>query len=587
LNSNGTVDSSKNTGNIAKQIITIGTSSFTQAYKYDALERLLEAKETFNSATTWQQSFSYDRYGNRLGFVNQVNNQLITNNNLTHPTINQATNRFNPNQGYEYDKAGNIIKDVNPLTEQNRNFTFNAENKQVEVKRLTGEVIGKYFYDGEGKRVKKVVETTGETTIFVYAGGKLIAEYSTVSPPQNRQTRYFGTDLLVTPRVITNQAGEVISRRDYKEFGEEIGTNVGSRTSGEKYGIVEDGVRQGFTNYEKDRETNLDFAEARMYQNRHGRFTAVDPLLASGKSANPQTFNRFVYVGNNPIIRTDPNGEDWIVVVEKVKVKETVKIGKKTKVVEKTVDVRTPHWVPNSEADESIERFKNVYQISVGEKKGSWVALHPISNEFMIFDNETSARNQYGFWSKGLLDPKANEIFKSAGLRLRPIWELLNPDWAKVEITIPLLDTSFGLSMTNPGGRVAPEKGGEVFAEIGQGRDFFGLIDLARNDPSQGFKSLNLLKPTSVFKIQAGYIDGMRFDDFETRRKAVEGTDHEIMFCYGGCLGRSVSSDGQFRTSIIGIGAPGAEVQTATSRRVLPIRQWNVFRGTVFYPVEN
>jgi len=45
-----------------------------------------------------------------------------------------------------------------------------------------------------------------------------------------------------------------------------------------------------------------------MYENRHGRFTAVDPLLASGKSPNPQTFNRFVYVLNNPLILTDPDG---------------------------------------------------------------------------------------------------------------------------------------------------------------------------------------------------------------------------------------------------------------------------------------
>lgn len=45
-----------------------------------------------------------------------------------------------------------------------------------------------------------------------------------------------------------------------------------------------------------------------MYQNLHGRFTAVDPLLASGKSANPQTFNRYVYVMNNPLMFVDPDG---------------------------------------------------------------------------------------------------------------------------------------------------------------------------------------------------------------------------------------------------------------------------------------
>jgi hypothetical protein len=45
-----------------------------------------------------------------------------------------------------------------------------------------------------------------------------------------------------------------------------------------------------------------------MYENRHGRFTAVDPLLASGKSANPQSFNRYIYCLNNPLIFTDSRG---------------------------------------------------------------------------------------------------------------------------------------------------------------------------------------------------------------------------------------------------------------------------------------
>lgn len=63
-----------------------------------------------------------------------------------------------------------------------------------------------------------------------------------------------------------------------------------------------------FTGYQRDDETGLDFAEARYYNNKHGRFTAVDPLLASGKSANPQTFNRYVYTMNRPLILTDSTG---------------------------------------------------------------------------------------------------------------------------------------------------------------------------------------------------------------------------------------------------------------------------------------
>jgi RHS repeat-associated protein len=174
--------------------------------------------------------------------------------------------------------------------------------------------IGQYFYDGEGKRVKKFITATGETTIFVYSNGKLVAEYSNnIAGPSEAKIAYTTTDHLGSPRVITDDIGQVRSRRDFLPFGEEINTPIGGRTgeSGQGYSVPTDGGRQKFTGYQKDTETSLDFAEARMYENRFGRFTAVDPLLASGKSANPQTFNRFIYVGNNPIMITDPAGLDW------------------------------------------------------------------------------------------------------------------------------------------------------------------------------------------------------------------------------------------------------------------------------------
>lgn len=80
--------------------------------------------------------------------------------------------------------------------------------------------------------------------------------------------------------MITDAEGEVVSRRDFMPFGEELYTGIGGRTgeTGLKYFSSQDDIRQKFTGYQKDEETQLDFAEARMYQNLHGRFTAVDPL---------------------------------------------------------------------------------------------------------------------------------------------------------------------------------------------------------------------------------------------------------------------------------------------------------------------
>ena len=309
LQSNGTVDTTKNTGNIARQTLSFNgiTHPLVQSYKYDALYRITEATETANSVANWFQVWGYDRYGNRTSFTQNIGGNPVSSN----PTIDTNTNRFNINQGVAYDKNGNVTSNVDPITSLNRTFLFNGDNKQYEVKDANGTTTARYYYDGEGKRVKKKNEITGETTVFVYSSGKLVAEYSTVAPPTNPTVNYTTTDHLGSPRVITDAIGQVTSRRDFLPFGEEITINVGARSTVLKYGSSDDKVRQKFTGYQKDTETSLDFAEARMYDNRFGRFTAVDPLLASGKSANPQTFNRYAYVGNNPIIVTDPLGLDW------------------------------------------------------------------------------------------------------------------------------------------------------------------------------------------------------------------------------------------------------------------------------------
>ncbi|MCV4600165.1 RHS repeat-associated core domain-containing protein, partial [Escherichia coli] len=73
-----------------------------------------------------------------------------------------------------------------------------------------------------------------------------------------------------------------------------------------------DSVRQKFTGYERDIEFDLDYANARYYNPMHGRFTSPDPLIASGRAGNPQTWNRYNYAGNNPLVNVDPTGMDWI-----------------------------------------------------------------------------------------------------------------------------------------------------------------------------------------------------------------------------------------------------------------------------------
>lgn len=121
------------------------------------------------------------------------------------------------------------------------------------------------------------------------------------------QTTYLTTDSLGSPRVITDNNGNVISRRDFLPFGEEILANENDRKAALGYNTG-DNLRQKFTGYEKDTETDLDFARNRYYSGKVGRFSTVDPLMASAEITDPQSFNRYSYVLNNPLNLIDPSG---------------------------------------------------------------------------------------------------------------------------------------------------------------------------------------------------------------------------------------------------------------------------------------
>ena len=151
---------------------------------------------------------------------------------------------------------------------------------------------------------------TNETTVFVYdASGQLVAEYST-TPSAEAKINYLTADHLGTPRINTDQTGAVTARHDYMPFGEEI-FSYGGRTSG--LGYATDSVRKQFTGYERDNESELDFAQARFYSSALGRFFSVDPENALGKEDYPQSWNSYAYVINNPLALRDPDGRQWLV----------------------------------------------------------------------------------------------------------------------------------------------------------------------------------------------------------------------------------------------------------------------------------
>lgn len=110
---------------------------------------------------------------------------------------------------------------------------------------------------------------------------------------RSSRVRYQHTDMLGTPVMETDESGNVISRSVYEPFGKRLG--------GEKAGI-------GFTGHLQDEDLGLTYMQARYYDPLIGRFYSNDPVGYT--SANPvMSFNRYLYVNNNPYKYTDPNGE--------------------------------------------------------------------------------------------------------------------------------------------------------------------------------------------------------------------------------------------------------------------------------------
>jgi RHS repeat-associated protein len=65
------------------------------------------------------------------------------------------------------------------------------------------------------------------------------------------------------------------------------------------------------TSYERDNETDLDFAQERYYSNKLGRFSSADPIpMTTQRPSDPQRLNLYAYVRNSPLIATDKNGLD-------------------------------------------------------------------------------------------------------------------------------------------------------------------------------------------------------------------------------------------------------------------------------------
>jgi RHS repeat-associated protein len=278
--------------------------SAPQTYSYDTLNRLTAATES--GSPGWAQNYGYDVVGNR--WVTTNTNlpplSLETPTSASWYTGSSVPNRINT---WSYDAAGNVTQ-VGGMT---RSFTYDAEDRQVSA--TINSNASSYGYDGLGQRVSKT--TGGQTTVYVYdAFGNLDAEYSSQTPasPCGTPTCYLAQDHLGSTRLLTDANGSsTVERYDYLPFGGELLASTNGRTTGMGYFSSADTTNPKYTGQVRDPETFLDWYQVRFMSGAQGRFQSVDPANAGASPGNPQTWNAYAYVGNNPLSYTDPSGMAW------------------------------------------------------------------------------------------------------------------------------------------------------------------------------------------------------------------------------------------------------------------------------------
>jgi RHS repeat-associated protein len=301
-------------------------------YRYDRFGRL--ARATAGTAplapgTTIpvnEQNFSYDIYGNLSSQITKTATGTMT----TAFAVNANTNQLNGGCPGGVDRCLSGVYDPagsgNQLgLTQSDQYTWDALGMMTELhdydandervltidvtpRPSSTETHRRYSLRGPDNKVLRELTHTLSTSTwsaakdYVYRGSSLIASFSNASATE--PDRHFHTDHLGSTRLVTDGDARRLAVHTYWPFG------------GEADGSERDFERMKFTSHERDGAGSgfeLDYMHARYYDANLSRFLSVDPVMDMKRAMkNPQGWNRYSYVLNNPIGNVDPDGREVV-----------------------------------------------------------------------------------------------------------------------------------------------------------------------------------------------------------------------------------------------------------------------------------
>ncbi len=267
----------------------------TCGYSADDLARLqsVSCGPTSPNGTTWGQTFSYDPFGNitksvptsMTGIAWQpgynMNNQYTLGGTSYDGNGNLTADTFNT---YAWDSDANTVgmnlSGSAPIT-----ITYDAFDRVVEEN--NSGTYKEILYSPIGKLALMAKQITNN--VFLPLPGGEQATYT------NSTIRFRHYDWLGSARFESSMAENLYGEVAYAPFGETES--------------IKNTPYLSFTGQNQDTISGTyDFLH-REYNPTQGRWISPDPAgLGAVALTNPQTWNRYAYVGNNPLSNVDPMG---------------------------------------------------------------------------------------------------------------------------------------------------------------------------------------------------------------------------------------------------------------------------------------
>ena len=289
------------------QVTSLADSSLGRnlIISYDEFGRLVSAAQN----TAYSYAWTYDRWGNRWS-----QNVTEFEGNSPQLSINTANNQV---IGATYDAAGNMTSDDGFY-----NYNYDAEGNFIA---LGSGASSAAIYDAFNHRVQSV--DSGATTQFAFNldGRRVLAWQGTSSTPTLVEAVTYWNGLPVsyfdgtgTSFTHYDPFGTKRAESNYYQVGGWFDGMTSTYTSlpfgdgyGEGYGNSGvNGDANHFALLDQDLTSGTEHAQFRQYSAGWGRWMSPDPYDGSYDAGNPQSFNRYSYVGNMPLSFTDPTGLD-------------------------------------------------------------------------------------------------------------------------------------------------------------------------------------------------------------------------------------------------------------------------------------